>query len=238
MKLSKFDILFPILCLLAGLASQYSGLDIALERLFYDGEQQFWPFKDAWFTSQILHDGARTVLQLVLLSIMAAMVASWIFTPLQNWRRTSLYVFLASITGVVIVGWLKASTHMYTPWDLAVFGGEYPNIRLFDPVHASLPVGYAFPAGHASGGYALLSLYFSARVSESKYQYPLLILALGAGLTLGIAQQLRGAHMLSHDLFTLTICWSAALLLACCMFPLRPSQTRYWPFIGRHSTAH
>jgi membrane-associated PAP2 superfamily phosphatase len=31
------------------------------------------------------------------------------------------------------------------------------------------------------------------------------------GLLFGFSQQLRGAHFLSHDLWTLAICWGTAL---------------------------
>ncbi len=34
-----------------------------------------------------------------------------------------------------------------------------------------------------------------------------------AGLLLGAAQQLRGAHFMSHTLWTGWICWSVAVLL-------------------------
>lgn len=38
-----------------------------------------------------------------------------------------------------------------------------------------------------------------------------LMIGLVAGLIFGISQQLRGAHFLSHDLWSLTICWLVAL---------------------------
>jgi membrane-associated PAP2 superfamily phosphatase len=34
-----------------------------------------------------------------------------------------------------------------------------------------------------------------------------------AGGVFGAAQQLRGAHFLSHDLWTLATCWTVSLLL-------------------------
>ena len=36
--------------------------------------------------------------------------------------------------------------------------------------------------------------------------------ALGAGLLLGLAQQMRGAHFMSHTLWTAWICWTVASL--------------------------
>jgi membrane-associated PAP2 superfamily phosphatase len=45
-------------------------------------------------------------------------------------------------------------------------------------------------------------------------KWRLLGLAVGGGLGLlfGISQQLRGAHFLSHDVWTAGICWATALL--------------------------
>ena len=71
-----------------------------------------------------------------------------------------IYFLIASAAGPIIVGFLKQTTHIYTPWKIKHFSGPLPYIRLFDPVPGHLPVGRAFPAGHASGGYAFLSLYF------------------------------------------------------------------------------
>jgi membrane-associated PAP2 superfamily phosphatase len=36
---------------------------------------------------------------------------------------------------------------------------------------------------------------------------------LSVGLIFGISQQLRGAHFISHDLWTLAICWFFSLTI-------------------------
>jgi membrane-associated PAP2 superfamily phosphatase len=40
-----------------------------------------------------------------------------------------------------------------------------------------------------------------------------LIAALAAGLLLGLVQQLRGAHYLSHTLWTAWICWAVGFAI-------------------------
>jgi membrane-associated PAP2 superfamily phosphatase len=109
------------------------------------------------------------------------------------------------------VGILKHITHIHTPWELALFSGDQPYIRIFDPVPAGTPVGQAFPAGHASGGFAFFSLYFALGHVRSRFQIYGLWFALGLGLVFGLGQQVRGAHFPSHDLFSMVICWYAAL---------------------------
>jgi hypothetical protein len=70
-------------------------------------------------------------------------------------------VLLAVLISTITVTVIKSLTHMDCPWDLVRYGGGKPFIGLFQ----ARPVGMGkatacFPAGHASGGYAWLSLYF------------------------------------------------------------------------------
>lgn len=217
---------FPLLCLLVAVISQYSGLDIRLGQLFYDAQQNLWPYRSSWLTKDVLHDGAHDVIVLIFISMFFFFIATLFNTRLKKYRRISAYILLASLSGFIIVGILKSTTHMYTPWDLQMFGGQYPNIRLFDSVAENLPVGHAFPAGHASGGYALLSFFFAARQHQHRYSLYLLYGAMFIGLLLGIDQQVRGAHLLSHDLFTVAICWFACIFWSMVFFPAtKPVET-------------
>lgn len=211
--------LFPLFCLISALICQYSGLDLSLANYFYDNEQQTWPYQTGWLTQTILHDGAHDVIVSIFIAILTFFIATLFLPKLKPYRRTTGFILLASLTGVILVGIMKDSTHIYTPWDLQEFGGLYPNIRLFDPVSDNLPVGHAFPAGHASGGYALVSFYFAARIHLDRYRFHLLYAALAAGLVLGVDQQIRGAHMISHDLFTLAICWLSCLFWSAIVLP-------------------
>ena len=132
---------------------------------------------------------------------------------LSRYRKILLYFLCASAVGPILVGISKSITHIYTPWDLSIFNGEQPYIKIFNAVPPGLPVGHAFPAGHASGGYCFLSLYFVLL----QIRYPNKVYGIWAGLLLGIifgvGQQIRGAHFPSHDMFTLVICWYSSLFL-------------------------
>ncbi|RYE95440.1 MAG: hypothetical protein EOO41_05650, partial [Methanobacteriota archaeon] len=82
-----------------------------------------------------------------------------------------------------------------------------------------------FPAGHASAGYAWVALYFCALALRPAWRMPALWMGIAAGLLFGIAQQLRGAHFLSHDLWSLAVCWGTALAL-------------YWVMLARPHRAN
>jgi membrane-associated PAP2 superfamily phosphatase len=73
--------------------------------------------------------------------------------------------------------------------------------------------GHCFPAGHASSGFAFVGGFFAFRKTDPGIARKWLLAALLAGLVLGIAQQLRGAHFMSHTLWTGFICWTLAFAI-------------------------
>ena len=65
--------------------------------------------------------------------------------------------------------------------------------------------GRGFPAGHASGGFALVALAGLAATRRSRRIA--LAIGLALGTMMGIYQMLKGAHYLSHTLITALFCW-------------------------------
>jgi len=74
-----------------------------------------------------------------------------------------------------------------------------------------MPRGVCFPAGHSSAGFAWVSLYFFALLVHPAWRWRGLAVGLVAGGVFGLAQPLRGAPFLSHDLWTLATCWAISL---------------------------
>lgn len=87
------------------------------------------------------------------------------------------------------------------------FGGTRAFYGLLDMRPDGLRASGCFPAGHASAGYAWLALYFFAREVQPKLRYWALGAGVCLGLVFGIAQQIRGAHFVSDDLWTAAVCW-------------------------------
>ncbi|NDY72850.1 PAP2 family protein [Desulfobacter hydrogenophilus] len=209
----------PLFIIVSAIVCEYSGLDIWWESFFFNESTHSWPFRDHWLFEQVLHEGGR------LFNIFAAglwllgFITTLLHKPFRKYRKPMLYFLVAAAAGPIIVGALKQATHIYTPWDILPFYGSLPYIRLFDLVPNGLPIGQAFPAGHASGGYTFFSLYFLMHqlgASDKK-------LGLAAGLFLGgaygLGQQVRGAHFPSHDLFSMVICWYAAFYVYYLFYP-------------------
>jgi membrane-associated PAP2 superfamily phosphatase len=209
------------MALLAGLAvvllaivSEYSGLDLYLEKLVYDPVTHSWPFRSLLLTRGILHTGGHDLVVLLAVSVLAALLASFRVAALVPYRGMLLFILVAGVTGPAIVSLLKSTTHIYTPWRLAQFGGDMPYVRLFDSAPAGSPPGHAFPGGHASGGYAWFGPYLLLLAAGSRKRVLALLFPLLLGGLFGATQELRGAHFLSHDLIALAICWLASLFWA------------------------
>ncbi len=180
------------------------------DRIFaLEGHQ--WLLREAWMTSTLMHKGGKW------LSVAATLTA--LMLCLYQSRRGKdrrlrwalLYLLLAIALGTGAVSLLKSLTHMDCPWDLVRYGGERPFVGLLQARPAVLPAAACFPAGQASAGYAWVSLYFFALLWRPAWRWRGLAIGLLAGMALGLAQQLRGAHFMSHDVATLIVCWLLSL---------------------------
>jgi len=127
-----------------------------------------------------------------------------------------------SLAGVAL---LKQLIPMDCPWDLQAFGGTQPFTGLFSAWPAGREANACFPAGHASIGFAWLGLYFFCLQLYPRLALPALLFTALLGVSLGLVQQLRGAHFLSHDIASAAWCWSMACLCA------------YWPALRHRSRA-
>lgn len=124
------------------------------------------------------------------------------------------FIFVASIIAVpLILSSLKEITFVYCPSQLTFYGGEKSFRALFDFSEDIKWIGRGkcFPGGHASGGFALMSLYF---VFQKRF---LKIFGLALGLTLGWImasyQVMKGAHFFSHSIASMLFSWSIILYI-------------------------
>lgn len=128
-------------------------------------------------------------------------------------RRDLLVVIATLITAPSLISISKATTNVFCPCEVRRYGGDNP----YEKVCESYPAndrpakrGRGFPAGHASGGFALLSLAGLAR-SRKGIRIGIAI-GLGVGTIMGVYQMFKGAHYLSHTLITAIFCWIIFLL--------------------------
>jgi membrane-associated PAP2 superfamily phosphatase len=211
--------LLPMLFLILAVIFEYSGLDFWWESLFYDFQNHLWPYKHYWLFDDCIHAGGQWFDKAMGLVWLITFILTYFRKKLRQSRKILLYFLFATALGPILVSAGKRFSHIYTPWDLQIFQGDQPYIKLFDPVPAGAPVGHGFPAGHSSGGYAFLSLYFVLFYFRSSYRFFGLLFGICIGLVFGLGQQIRGAHFPSHDLVTLAICWYASMVSYFLFFP-------------------
>jgi membrane-associated PAP2 superfamily phosphatase len=190
-----------------------SGADIAVAYwAFFDPVHGHWRGADAWLTNEALHSGGRWLIRSIVFAAAVLYVSTLRGAP-SEWRRPAAYFVLAVVLTVGIAGLLKTMTNVDCPWDLTVFGGRFPYVSLFGDRPDELRPGRCFPAAHASSGYALMALYFVFRDRNPRLARCGLGAGVLVGLAFGLAQQSRGAHFVSHDLWSAMLAWFIALTL-------------------------
>lgn len=199
-------VLLPLLFLLWW---DTTGLDMALAETF-GGALGFPARNSAWLLR--LHDGTRVLGWL--LALLLCLGLGWPLGPLAELpfpRR--LQLVLAPLLAWAAVGLLKTTSHTSCPWDLQAFGGVARHLSHWSGWgQTDGGGGHCFPAGHATAGFAFVGGWFALREARPRLARAWLIGALGAGCALGLMQQLRGAHFMSHTLWTAWICWTVAWL--------------------------
>lgn len=202
------------------LAWDASGLDLALARRVADSHG--FALRDHWLLSGLLHAGARRLGWLLALWLILGLW--WPTGVLRRLARPERLQWAAgTLLALLLVSSLKFFSRTSCPWDLAEFGGVATYLSHWTwPLYDGGP-GRCFPAGHASTGFAFVAGYFALRERSPRQAGYWLAGALAAGLVLGLAQQLRGAHFMSHTLWTAWLCWSLAFGLDALFRIFRPS---------------
>jgi membrane-associated PAP2 superfamily phosphatase len=203
---------FAIFAALAG-ALYFTDGDAWWADRLYTWEGHRWAFRSAFVTEQMIHQAGRDASVVAWFCIVAAWIVARMRAQFAHLRRPLAYLALSVLVATTLVAWFKTWSNMDCPWDLLRYGGQRPYVELLHLRPIGLTRGACFPAGHASAGYAWMALYFFFLMVRPQWRWWGLAAGVGAGLLFGISQQLRGAHFLSHDLWTAMICWATALAL-------------------------
>lgn len=188
-----------------------SGQDLALARL--SGGAAGFALRENWLLSGLMHQGGRLLAWLLVLLLSLGLWWPRGFLRQLPWSAR-LQLVLSCWLAVLTVSLLKGASATSCPWDLREFGG----VAQYLPHWAGFwrgdgGGGHCFPAGHASAGFAFVGGYFALRDSAPRLARRWLLAALAAGLLLGLGQQLRGAHFMSHTLWSGALCWLSAWAL-------------------------
>ena len=219
MKFSKsLNIEFAIIVLILSLMIFYShgsGLDSSLASYFFNPIDQ-WKFRDSFILEKVLHKGGVILTIVILLGFIGRLFYILKCTKDEKQMKYFSFVLLTSTLTIITVFLLKRWSTLPCPWNSVVFGGEIKAPSILSAFAMDLPKGKCFPAGHSSGGFCFLSMYFGYTIIYGKRNFKILIPGLVLGVTFGLTQQMRGAHFLSHDLMTIlitiTISWITSMI--------------------------
>ena len=191
------------------LAWDAGGLDLALASGL--GSSSGFPLREHWLLTRVLHDGARWVSWLLACAL--CLGVWWPFGPLARLPvALRLQLAVSTLAAALVVSLLKGVSATSCPWDLSVFGGVAHQVSHWSRWADGGP-GHCFPAGHAAAGFSFFAGYFAFRRVDRRIAWRWLWAAAAAGTVFGISQQLRGAHFMSHTLWTAWICWTVAWVL-------------------------
>lgn len=196
----------------------------------YVGDGQWFGTSNEFLFRTILHKGGKSLPVIAGVGSLLFYLFSFssLGTRLKRYRKQYLYVIAAIVTCALFVVGAKALSSSPCPWSLEMFGGN------------SNGAGKCFPAGHASSGFALFSLFFAVlSLNFSGVQMParkikflsslIFIGVLSVGWLLGLGRQAQGAHFLSHTTATMFFDWAICAVLFYLFF--RPKALIEFPSI-------
>ncbi|MBB3225372.1 phosphatase PAP2 family protein [Pseudoduganella umbonata] len=187
-------------------------IDLLLADQAFDKAAGIFPMRHAWLAEQFNH--------VILKRLLSALAAGFIVLalrdtvwPYRSWsvsRRTGIRVAaMAAVLVPSVISLLKQLSTSHCPWDLQRYGGTEPYLRLLEWTQAGTAPGHCMPAGHASSALWLVSVAAFWWPHSRRKALAVATVMLVFGMTVGWIQQLRGAHFLTHTL------WSA--WIACAM---------------------
>ena len=214
----SWRLLLPtLLAIMAAIAVATLKLDLWFADIVYAAEGGQWALKKAFVTEHLLHVAGRNAVAAAWVLVLIAWVATGRKPQSRSWRRPLAALALSVLLSTVLVASLKALSSVDCPWDLVRYGGDRVYVDIFSALLAGTPHRGCFPAGHASAGYAWLALFFFFQTVRPAWRWRGLTAGIMLGMVFGLSQQLRGAHFLSHDLWTAALCWLAAVAVHAAM---------------------
>jgi len=214
------------LFLLMAAACEILDVDIYLADRFFDFSRGIWPARESWWAEWLIHKRGKDLIVAIAAGSLLAWFGSFRVRRLRPLRWRFLYLVLAISLSAGTVSALKKATGQHCPWGLLRYGGDAPYTRIGDPLPQACAPGACFPAGHASGGFSLFAGYFAWRDRRRNVAGRWLGAGAILGSIYGYGQMARGAHFLSHNIWSAIICWLIPLALYLAMRRLLSEESK------------
>ena len=198
---------------------RFTDIDLYLADALYDRAAATFPWRDAWLTDTFSHRIVKAALTVLGALFIAAAIGDATWPQVLQGRpmdRLRLRVIAWSAALVpTVISLLKQNSDAHCPWDLARYGGTEPYARLFETLPPGIVPGHCLPAGHASSALWLISLAVLWLPGQQRKAWRAAGSAVALGLAVGWMQQMRGAHFLTHTLWS--VCIACGIVLALVM---------------------
>ena len=185
----------------------FTDIDLTLADAAFDRTAMAFPWRHAWLTEVFAHVALKRAL--TVLGVLFILAAAWDLIWPRAWsaqRRLQMrLVALSAILVPTAISLLKHMSKSHCPWDLQRYGGVEPYVRLLDAMPHGIIAGNCMPAGHASTALWMVSLAVFLLPARPRAAAMAAVILLGAGFLVGWMQQMRGAHFLTHTLWSMWI---------------------------------
>lgn len=123
-------------------------------------------------------------------------------------QKICMMVLLSMACSVSYIAVLKSFSAHACPWSMVSI--HLGHVQWLQDMQTSAR---CFPGGHASGGFSLIILFFAYRHDYPRLARIGLTIALVLGFMMSWVQMVRGAHFLSHNLWSLWWSWLVAFII-------------------------
>jgi membrane-associated PAP2 superfamily phosphatase len=189
-------------------------LDFMLADWMYRGGH--WVGAGNWWLESFSHHWVKQAVMIMVVLVWLRIAGSWRWPLVQ--RRRWLAMGLVMVLVPASIAGIKQISDQQCPWSLSRYGGPLPYFGLMTRPPEDGVAGRCFPAGHASTGFALLGWSLRWQYIDRRRAGYAASVAMVVGMLLGLGQQLRGAHFMSHTLWSAWIAWGWCWLVGCMLF--------------------
>lgn len=219
-----------ILLLVTMAIFELTPLDLQVQDHFFSFDTGRWLVdEDDPLLRLIFYSGIKAVIIGVGALAILGVVLSFYRERLRPLRQ-GLVIFILSLALVpLLVAGSKQFTNVYCPYQIQRYDGVYPYVKIFGSYPETFHPkrrGKCFPAGHATGGFAFMALYYVCRKRWARIAGASTGLVLG--WTMGLYQMFKGAHYLSHTVVTMLLAWIIIYLIHAAITALTTRKGFAW----------
>jgi membrane-associated PAP2 superfamily phosphatase len=189
---------------------EFSNADVFIQNFFFNKKTNVWiigeHLKYYYALKWVFYKGIKGVI--IIFGIIQIISAIINYRKKKNIKKNLFIVFSLAFIPLTVAG-LKQITNVYCPYELNIYNGDKPYVKLFEKYPDNIKTkGKGFPAGHASGGFALMCLFFVMKRKKHGF-----MIGFFTGWIMGLYQMMRGAHFLSHTIVSMWIAWFILIIV-------------------------